>query len=519
MAEIKQSNGRLSIDYMARDYESLLRSMRELIPQKLPEWNNFESEADFGNVLLQLFAHMGDILSYYQDRVANESFLSTARTRRSVIEHLRLIGYRLATAAPATAKLSITVPGNVADIVKIRKGDAFATKSQKNSPSIQFEYTQDEPLEIRFDTITADKITGKKTFTGLPVEEGWLIRDEVLGTSDGSKNQRFSLAHPGLMLSPRESAREVRGDVVLITELESAKDSWTLQESLVFSPAKARDYEIEIDENDRATVIFGDGIYGMIPTNGATIKATYRVGGGLAGNVGANTIQMISKAASLAALSAKVTNPEPANGGAERESIEHAVRHAPAVFRTLKRAVTASDYESLALSIPGVGKVRAEGTNWNQVTLFVAPQGGGKVSDVLELKIKDYFENKRMLSQVIEVDDVDYISIYVTAEIGVESYFSPDDVKARVQQAAAKLLAFENVDFGQTVYLSKFYEVIEAVEGVQYANIKEFRRGDRQPDPADDSIKVVPSGKIELGPNEIPKSPDDSAYAGGLKVV
>ena len=54
----------------------------------------FTNEADFGNVLLQLFAHMGDILSYYQDRVANESFLGTARTRRSVIEHLRLIGYQ-----------------------------------------------------------------------------------------------------------------------------------------------------------------------------------------------------------------------------------------------------------------------------------------------------------------------------------------------------------------------------------------------------------------------------------------
>ncbi|NIN94975.1 MAG: t4-like baseplate wedge, partial [Anaerolineae bacterium] len=59
-------------------YDSLLRSMWELIPEKLPEWTDYESEADFGNVLLQLFAHMGDILSYYQDRVANESFLGTA---------------------------------------------------------------------------------------------------------------------------------------------------------------------------------------------------------------------------------------------------------------------------------------------------------------------------------------------------------------------------------------------------------------------------------------------------------
>ena len=68
--------------------EPVLRAMREQVPRKLPEWKDFANEADFGNVLLELFAHIGDILSYYQDRVANESFLGTAVTRRSVIEHL-----------------------------------------------------------------------------------------------------------------------------------------------------------------------------------------------------------------------------------------------------------------------------------------------------------------------------------------------------------------------------------------------------------------------------------------------
>ena len=65
MAEITSQNGRTIVDYMARDYDSLLQSMRELIPEKLPEWTDYESETDFGNVLLQLFAHVG-----YRRRVA-----------------------------------------------------------------------------------------------------------------------------------------------------------------------------------------------------------------------------------------------------------------------------------------------------------------------------------------------------------------------------------------------------------------------------------------------------------------
>src|SRR5215471_5652987 len=131
MAEITQVQGTQVLDYMARDYQSLLQAMYALVPSKLPQWKDFNNEADFGNVMLELFAHIGDILSYYQDRVANESFLGTARTRSSVIEHLRLIGYKLGTAVPAAASVNVTVPAAVNAVVTVARGDAFATKSQK----------------------------------------------------------------------------------------------------------------------------------------------------------------------------------------------------------------------------------------------------------------------------------------------------------------------------------------------------------------------------------------------------
>jgi hypothetical protein len=517
MAEIRQVDSGPVIDYMARDYESLLRAMRDLIPSKLPEWQDFANEADFGNVLLELFAHVGDILSYYQDRVANESFLGTAQTRRSVIEHLRLIGYELGTAAPAATALTLTVPGTVNATVTVSKGDAFATKSQKNRPSVVFEYTGEAPLTIDFSAVAADPVTGRKVFgsrqNGILVEEGRLVRDEVLGTSDGTPDQRFPLAHPALILRPPGPTQQANQDVQVVTQLAAAVDAWTLRESLAFSEAAQQDYAIQIDANNLATVIFGDGTFGAVPPQGAIVRATYRAGGGLAGNVPANAVTTIVDAPQLALLGATVTNPGPATGGAERETIEHAVQHAPAVFRSLRRAVTADDYEALALSFKGVGKVRAVATGWNQVTLYVAPSGGGKVSDVLEASLKGYFEDKRMLSQLIEVSDVDYVPIHVTAEIAVQSFYVLADVVAQVQQAAATLLAFDRVDFNQTIYLSKFYEESQNVPGVVYVNITEFRRED-QPVPA-----VEPLGKISLGPNEVPVIPVDPDHSAGLNVV
>src|SRR4051794_19541551 len=197
MAELTHANGRPVLDYMARDAESFLASMRALIPEKLPEWTDYQSEADVGNVLLELFAHLGDILSYYQDRVANESFLATAQSRRSVIEHLRLIGYELGTASPASTLLTVSVDAAVTGTVQVHRGDAFATRSRRGAPSVRFEYTGPTKPLTDFPDINVPDVNGRKApAKGIRVEEGRLVVNEVLGTSDGSPGQRFALVHP-----------------------------------------------------------------------------------------------------------------------------------------------------------------------------------------------------------------------------------------------------------------------------------------------------------------------------------
>ena len=520
MAEIKNVNGQTVVDYMARDYDSLLQSMRALIPDKLPEWTDYNSEADFGNVLLELFAHIGDILSYYQDRIANESFLSTAQSRRSIIHHLRLIGYRLSTAAPASTTLRVFLPAKCTDILTITKGAAFATKSQQENPSVRFEYTQQEDRTVDCNTLPLDQWTGMK-YLDLPVEEGRLIKDEVLGISDGSRNQQFRLAHAGLILRSLGPAQAVNKDIILTTTLGAVIEEWTPRESLAFGREEQKDFAVEIDEQDRATVIFGDGDFGWIPRKGATIKATYRVGGGARGNVPANTIKTIVDASQLTLLGAKVSNSTPATGGAERESIDHAVQCAPAIFRSRRRAVTAEDYQALALDYKGVGKVRAAAGSWNTVTLYVAPEGGGYVSDVLRANLLAYFEDKRPITTLIEIENVSYAKIYVTALIGIKPYYTPESVREQVQNNAGSLLAFANVDFGQTLYLSKFYEAIEAIEGIDHVTITQFQRAEKLP--VKEEIKVESSGKIELGVNEIARIPNDPEdgpdYGGGIQVT
>lgn len=506
-------------EYRARDAAALLAAMRLRIPELLPEWTGFESETDFGTALLELFAHMGDILSYYTDAAANESFLATAQTRRSVIDHLSLIGYRLATAAPASAELTVTIPAPCTGPLTIRRGDAFTTRSTSDTPSVRFEYAGADDLVLDcsdFDPVDAATLRARVT---IPVSEGRLVRDEVLGSSDGTTGQRFALTRSPLILPPAGPALLVTPALEVVSEAGGVRTAWQVQETLAFSGPDQHDVTVEIDAADQAEIVFADAV----PPAGAQIRATYRIGGGAQGNVAPGTIQTIAAAPELALRAATVTNLGPATGGAERESIEHATASAPRVFRSLGRAVTASDFEALAATFAGVGKVRAVPQGWNVVVLHVAPAGGGAVSDVLAADLLAHFEDKRPLSTRIEIRDVAYVPVFVTAQLDVDPYHPRVRVAEAVRSALAGLLAFDSVDFGSAVYLSKLYEAAEAVPGVAGVNIAEFRVPGQ-------TVPVHPEGKLTLAPREIPRLPlasdfdrhpdgaDPASYPGGVRI-
>jgi predicted phage baseplate assembly protein len=268
--------------------------------------------------------------------------------------------------------------------------------------------------------------------------------------------------------------------------------------TLAFSRNPDRDFAIETDANEVTTVVFGDGQYGEIPPVAAQILATYRTGGGEVGNVGSRQISIVSRSPQLQLLAAEVFNPDPASGGSERETIEQAVKYAPTVFSSMQRAVTADDYVAQARLFPGVSKARAEATNWNLITLYIAPTGDGELpTDTLKTDLLAYFEDKRMLTTILQIGNPDYVSIEITASITPLPYFKAADVQDAVESAINDLLSFVNVDFSQILYLSEIYRVVEAVPGVHDVFVSRFQRAGV----ADD---LPGDGRILMGQNEIP---------------
>lgn len=195
------------ISYLAKDYASFRRLLMDRLSVLMPEWREL-SAADLLVTLVELLAYRGDELSYYQDAVAAEAYLDTARLRTSVRRHARLVGYRLHEGANARAWLVFDVGagGDGRTLVKgtvVRSGardDRPSADDRAGSPPVTFETMHDLALSRARSTIqvytwrdpdcclprgaTAATLEGSTAALGLRSGD-LLLFEEVLGADSG----------------------------------------------------------------------------------------------------------------------------------------------------------------------------------------------------------------------------------------------------------------------------------------------------------------------------------------------
>lgn len=480
-----------AIDYTNKDFASLRQAMLDLARLRLPEWTD-QSPSDLGMLLVDLFAYMGDVVLYYQDRIANESFLQTAIERRSVLNALRLIGYELSPPVPASVELTVNFkppPLGSSPIVTIAQGSQFTSAASNGTGPQVFEYLgPDLTVNLASDQVAPTPDGKKLAYSGLPVLHSSAQPVTVIGSSTGEPNQIFAVPGAPVILD------------TLVVEVNEGANwvSWDRRDSLLYdvgsdgqvslSGSSERHYYVQFDENDVCWVIFGDGTYGRVPPPGVNnIRATYHIGGGAIGNVPANSI---TTAKTAIALFDSVTNPLPAAGGMDHEDIDHAKQFGPLAFRSGQRAVTLNDYVALAQQAGGVAKVRAAAPNWNVVELYVAPTGDTlrQVPEELRRSLISYFEDKRMAGTFVDILNASPAPIDISIELVYDKRYHPDAVRQAAETAVEDLLAFANVDFGQPLYLSDVYGSVETLAGVSAMTVTRFRRQDAPVFTIDDQL-------------------------------
>jgi hypothetical protein len=322
------------------------------------------------------------------------------------------------------------------------------------------------------------------------------IMDERFGSSSGKPSQMFALTkfpvideeiYVNEMNALSEGERQaLKESGAFIKEVQDEAGRtiefwvrWQSVEQIADSAPGQRHYEID---RTAGTILFGDGANGMIPPAGAdNLRASYRTGGGVKGNVGRSDI---GKLLTSIAFVDRVSNPEAASGGYDTESMERVLERGPLAVKHRNRAVSAKDYEQLALEaaqgiarvkcLPNVNDKGEAESGW--VTVVVVPQSSESrpvPSVQLKRQVLSYLRKRApnivTMPNRLNVIGPAYVEISISAVIVSVSF---EAAPLAEQEAVKKLKSFlhplyggaegKGWEFGRFPCMSDFYFLLES---------------------------------------------------------
>lgn len=251
------------INYLARDYASFRKLIIDRMSVLLPDWQA-RSPADLGVVLAEMVAYVGDKLSYWQDAVATEAYIRTARKRISLRRHALLVDYRISEGRNARAWLHVNVNGGgpftlasdnqfltSADNLRTPQDFIIADGSRKYEEAKQqgalvYELLRNETLhedhnEIQFYTwgdnkcclpkgATRATLSGHypELITSLNTQGQYLLFEEVVGPHT-NKIEDADPTHRQMVMLTKVVLTEDPLDATPITEIQ-----WKVEDALQF---------------------------------------------------------------------------------------------------------------------------------------------------------------------------------------------------------------------------------------------------------------------------------------------
>lgn len=484
-----------------RRFEDLLAEAKRRAAGVCPQWTDFTPH-DPGVVLLELFAHLTELLIYRLNRVPEKAY----------VEFLNLMGVKLHPPVAASTRLLFSMPQPAARAVQIPRGTRVTVKSP-------------DPAAPVFLTVDPVTIEAGKTSAEVGALHAELVEAEFAGLGTGRPGQVVAAKRPPLIAStgdeldlavrveiaPGEQAP--RGESVL----HNGKTYRTWREVEHFADL-GDDRRVYVVDRTTGRISFAPAVrkenangsleatakpLADVPGEGREIRLWYRRGGGPAGNVAAETLVTLKDPIAGAPLS--VVNPQRATGGQEAETLANALARGPQEIHSLRRAVTARDFELLAIrNNPGaVARARAvtRAELWRHaaagtVEVLLVPQvpdgdrAGDRVTaamleeretDAARENIQRDLDARRPLGTTCLVNWVRYKTVRVKARVVVVGRGEdPAAVGKRVLDRLYRRLNplpsgdYTGWPFGETLRASHVFEIALSEPGVKYADRVRF---------------------------------------------
>lgn len=415
-----------AIDFTDKDFDSLRLRLFALIESVFPTWTA-RQVANFGNILVEQRAFVGDVLLKYQDNQARESRWSTATQRKSLLALVKLIPFDAATATASQVDVTLSIVAAVTGDVLFAAGTVVRTRGANN------------PVLFRILT-DAVLLAGQTQITGVTAENSESIQDVF--TSPNAPNLEIQLS----------ATPYIDGSSIVI----AGNGVFTEVDNFLDSNSTDLHYTVAVDQNDRATFRFGDGIAGQIPTG--TITADYKTGGGTEGQVEAGKVVVIEGVfipeGEPDPVQVSCTNPAASSVALNRDTVPRIRDQAPLSLQVLTRTVSRPDYEINALKVTGVSRALMLTSNEdlaigeNAGFLFIVPTGGGvptqALKDAVEAKVTVEFPNT-LTFQLVVADPL-FLTVNVTATVFPEIGVLPATLDAAIRSNLADFFKIENDD-------------------------------------------------------------------------
>lgn len=301
-------------------------------------------------------------------------------------------------------------------------------------------------------------------------------RNEVIGSGNGAvPMQAFVLKQPPLTWISAATPEGVQSTLsVRVNDLE-----WHETRNLATAGPADRRFATRTDDDGKTTVAFGDGQHGVRPATGVgNIKAVYRNGIGVAGNVRAGQVSLLA----TKPLGVKqVINPLRASGGADAETRDQARRNVPLAVLALDRLVSVRDYADFARNFGGVGKALAVKLG-NRVQVTIAGAGNAPIDTSADLYRNLLQALRRYGDPALPLDlgVCRQLALTLSAQVGLAADYAWESVEPQVRAALLDAFGFERRALAQSIYLSEVVACIQAVRGVAWVDVDAFSALDEE---------------------------------------
>ena len=351
----------------------------------------------------------------------------------------------------------------------IPAGTKVKTRGSTTEPEIYFETAKDHVIPAG--KLGNEMQDGEYLYT-VKVVQGISVSGELLGSSTGFKDQSFKLSYTPAILD----------SINVIINEGSGFEKWNRVNNFFDSTSTSKDYTVLINDNDEATITFGDGIFGKIPfVYEYGIYCDYRVGGGTKGNVGAMKICLLD---SNIAIIAETFNPGTADvEGQDKESLEEIKMNVPASYRTIWGALTVDDFAAVTkanfLEVDKASSYKTGESN-TDINIYVLLKNDAPLTNKLKQSILDLFDENKGGRKLIGSGEVSVMPaiktpIDITATLSVKSRYDFEEVKANITAFLENYFAVGNYEFDTELSIpSLSAEVMNpdnAIDGIRFFKI------------------------------------------------